>query len=287
MINKLKQLLLSSRPLSWVNTAYPFAAGYIMTQRSFNLILIIGSLYFLIPYNLLMYGLNDVFDYESDLVNQRKGGLQGAVLNKSIHLLTIYSSILINIPFLIYLYAVGNLFSAVILTFIVFMVLAYSLPKLRFKERPILDSFTSSCHFMGPLLFAFSLVGFNSFNIVIIISFVFWGMASHAFGAVQDIIADKKAKIKSIATVLGAKKTVRLSILFYILSGLILLFDGRTAAIVGLIDLFYIFNILPYRNVTDKLSETANNGWKRFLILNYVCGFLLTMYLITTYNHLV
>ena len=70
----------ASRPVSWINTAYPFAAGYVMVEREIDARLVVGTLFFLIPYNLLMYGINDVFDYESDLRNPRKGGVEGALL---------------------------------------------------------------------------------------------------------------------------------------------------------------------------------------------------------------
>ncbi len=73
-----KQLFVASRPVSWVNTAYPFAAAYLLTTRQVDLTLLVGVLFFLIPYNLAMYGINDVFDYESDLRNPRKGGAHGA-----------------------------------------------------------------------------------------------------------------------------------------------------------------------------------------------------------------
>ena len=76
----IRQLLLSSRPLSWVNTAYPFAAAYLLTVREVDWVFIVGTIYFLVPYNLAMYGINDVFDYESDLRNPRKGGVEGDVL---------------------------------------------------------------------------------------------------------------------------------------------------------------------------------------------------------------
>jgi hypothetical protein len=68
-VKTLRMLLLSSRPLSWVNMAYPFAAAYLLTAREIDLAWVIGTLYFLVPYNLAMYGINDVFDYESDLRN--------------------------------------------------------------------------------------------------------------------------------------------------------------------------------------------------------------------------
>ena len=57
-----RQLLGSSRPVSWVNTAYPFAAAYLLAGGGITAALVIGTLWFLIPYNLLMYGVNDVFD---------------------------------------------------------------------------------------------------------------------------------------------------------------------------------------------------------------------------------
>ena len=85
-------LIQSSRPISWINTAFPFAATYVFFTDRIDLTLVIGTLFFLIPYNLLMYGINDVFDYESDLHNPRKGGIEGAVLDKSLHKLTIWVS---------------------------------------------------------------------------------------------------------------------------------------------------------------------------------------------------
>ena len=79
MTKNARLLFTSSRPLSWINTAFPFAAGYYMISGRVDATLIVGSLFFLIPYNLLMYGINDVYDYESDLRNPRKGGVEGAV----------------------------------------------------------------------------------------------------------------------------------------------------------------------------------------------------------------
>ena len=76
----IRALFLTSRPLSWVNTAFPFAAAYLVTTREVDATLIVGTLFFLVPYNVAMYGINDVFDYASDLRNPRKGGVEGALL---------------------------------------------------------------------------------------------------------------------------------------------------------------------------------------------------------------
>ena len=50
-----------------MNTAYPFAAGYLVMGGGIDMQPIVGLLFFLIPYNLLMYGINDVCDYDSDM----------------------------------------------------------------------------------------------------------------------------------------------------------------------------------------------------------------------------
>ena len=78
LASDVRTLVLASRPVSWINTAFPFAAAYLLTTREIDLVLVVGTIYFLVPYNLAMYGINDVFDYESDLANPRKGGVEGA-----------------------------------------------------------------------------------------------------------------------------------------------------------------------------------------------------------------
>ena len=44
----------------------------------------------------------------------------------------------------------------------------------------------------------------------------------------------------------------------------------------------YIANIAPYVSIADSDCETANAGWRRFLLLNYVTGFLITQLLLWT-----
>ncbi|OYX55956.1 MAG: prenyltransferase, partial [Micrococcales bacterium 32-70-13] len=199
----LGQLLVSSRPLSWINTAFPFAAAYLLTTGRIDAAFIIGTIYFLIPYNLAMYGINDVFDYESDLRNPRKGGVEGALLDPSIHRTTLWAAVITNVPFLVALVALGSPLSWLVLAVSVFAVIAYSAIGLRFKEKPVLDSITSSTHFVSPAVYGLVLAGavFTPALWLILISFFLWGMASHAFGAVQDVIADREGGLASIATV--------------------------------------------------------------------------------------
>ena len=277
----LRNLFVSSRPLSWVNTAFPFAAAYVLSQ-GVDLTLVIGTIYFLIPYNLAMYGINDVFDYESDLRNPRKGGVEGAVLDRSMHRPTLVAVAVTNIPFIAYLVAVGDPLSWLVLAISLFAVVAYSAKGLRFKEQPFLDSITSSTHFVSPAVYGLVLGGavFTPALWALLGAFVLWGMASHAFGAVQDVIADREGGLASVATVIGARATVRLSVVMYVLAGVLLLFTEWPGPLAGILALPYAVSCAVYWNITDAAAETANRGWKRFLYLNFVTGFLVTMLLI-------
>ena len=278
----LRALFVSSRPLSWVNTAFPFAAGYFMATREIDLVFVLGTIYFLIPYNLAMYGINDVFDYESDLRNPRKGGVEGALLDRSMHRPTLWAALLTNVPFLVFLVIVGHPLSWLVLAVSVFAVIAYSAPGLRFKERPFVDSVTSSTHFVSPAVYGLVLAGavFTPALWALLAAFFLWGLASHAFGAVQDVIADREADISSIATVIGARATTRLAVIAYLLAGVLLLFTEWPGSLAAVLVLPYAAVCAPFWSIADADAEQANRGWRKFLALNFATGFLVTMLLI-------
>jgi alkaline phosphatase len=100
----MREILAASRPFSWVNTAYPFAAGALMaTGGRLDATLVVGTLFFLVPYNLLMYGVNDVFDYASDLRNPRKGGIEGGLVAperaRAVHRRILVACVVSTVPF--------------------------------------------------------------------------------------------------------------------------------------------------------------------------------------------
>ena len=273
-----RRILLASRPVSWVNTAFPFAAAMALAGQ-FDARLLIGSLFFLVPYNLAMYGINDVFDHASDTANPRKGGVEGALLPPATHRTTITASIALSAPFVVALILLGNPASWAVLAVSLFAVVAYSVPGLRFKEIPVLDSITSSTHFVNPAVYGIVLAGtaWTPQLVFVLVAFFLWGMASHAFGAVQDIVPDREGGIASVATALGAKATVRLAVLLWIGAGGLLLFTGWPIALAAALALPYIALAAPFWNVSDADSGRANRGWRKFLWVNYACGFLVTM----------
>ncbi|WP_349427136.1 prenyltransferase [Microbacterium sp. LWS13-1.2] len=277
-----RQLLIASRPVSWINTAYPFAAAYLVTTRQIDATLVIGTLFFLVPYNLAMYGINDVFDYESDLRNPRKGGAHGAVLDRRMHRVTLWAAGLLCLPFVAYLLVVGSPASWLVLAASLFFVVFYSAPPLRLKERPFLDSATSSVHFFSPAVYALVLAGatWTLPLAALIVAFALWGVASHAFGAVQDVVADREAGIASIATARGARWTVRFALACYVAAGIAMLATTWPGPVAAVLAIPYLVTVWRYRSVTDAEAATATAGWGRFLWLNQLSGFVVTLLLI-------
>ncbi|CDJ99400.1 4-hydroxybenzoate polyprenyltransferase [Microbacterium sp. C448] len=278
----IRTLFVSSRPISWVNTAFPFAAAYLLATREIDVVLIVGTIFFLIPYNLAMYGINDVFDYESDMRNPRKGGAHGAVLDRRLHPVTLWAAGLACLPFVVFLVSVGGPLSWLVLAFSLFFVVFYSAPPLRLKEVPFADSMTSSIHFFSPAVYGLVLAGvsWTPGLVAIIVAFALWGIASHAFGAVQDVSADREAGISSIATARGAAWTVRFALVCYGLSGLTMLASEWPGPLAALLVIPYLAAVWPYRSVSDAASDEATRGWRAFLWINQLAGFGVTLLLV-------
>lgn len=275
------RLVASSRPLSWINTAFPFAAAYVLTtgRIELDLALVVGTVFFLVPYNLAMYGINDVFDYPSDLRNPRKGGVEGALLAPELHRPTLIASAVVCAPFVVMLVALGSWPSWIVLAVSLLAVVAYSAPPLRTKERPLLDSITSSTHFVSPAVYGLVLAGatWTPQLVALLAAFFLWGMASHAFGAVQDVVPDREAGIASIATALGAARTTRLALGMWAGAGLLMLATGWPGVVASVLAVPYLVAAWPYRSVSDADSGRANGGWRWFLGINYACGFVVTL----------
>src|SRR5690554_1788122 len=278
------RVLLASRPLSWINTAYPFGAAVLMTTGTVDVAFVVGVVFFLVPYNLLMYGVNDVFDHASDLANPRKGGVEGALLDPGVHRTVLIAAFASTVPFVIALLVLGNPGSWLVLGVVLLAVVGYSAPRMRWKEIPVLDSATSATHFVGPAVYGLVLVEarWTWHVVVVIVAFFLWGMASHAFGAVQDVVPDRAGGIASIATAFGAARTVRLALAAWALAGVLVAFLPWPGRLAALFVLPYLWLAWPFRSVRDEDSARANRGWRHFLAVNYAVGFGVTMILIAT-----
>jgi 4-hydroxybenzoate polyprenyltransferase len=125
-----------------------------------------------------------------------------------------------------------------------------------------------------PAIYGLVLAGapLGTLTLLLLGAFFLWGMASHAFGAVQDVVADREAGVASIATVIGAKGTVRFAVALYALAGVVMTLAPWPLPLIAPVALIYIAAIAPWWSVADEAAEGANKGWRRFLLLNFIAG---------------
>lgn len=81
---KIKEVLRISRPRFWIYQAATYGLiGALSTTRGLAVFsdwkYWLFFVYFLIPTNLLIYGVNDIFDYETDKLNPKKGTYEALV----------------------------------------------------------------------------------------------------------------------------------------------------------------------------------------------------------------
>jgi len=211
-----RALVTISRPLFWFNTAVPYAWGWLLSGRPLDLPTIALIVYFTFPFNLLLHGINDIFDYESDLRNARKDSAEGALLVNPGNFRRLTILILVwNVPALLALALLGS--GAAIAAFLGLLALsvAYSAPP-RLKGRPGLDSLANVLY-AGSLLVAVLASGITPAPWAIVGAFALWAIASHAFTAIQDLPADAAAGIRTVAVAFGATPTALGALLLYLL----------------------------------------------------------------------
>lgn len=276
-----------SRPLWWFATCLPFIIGALLADASLGVTFFLGALYFLFPYNLLLYGTNDMFDYDSDEHNVRKNSAtHGTTLAKIKQPALRKRIIYTNVPFVLLLMVLGNIESSVFLVMMLYLVLAYSVTGLRYKEIPFIDSLTSAFHYASPFLFALLLFSSPDLWTPAFASFYFWAVGSHAFAAIQDITPDKRAGIKTIATYLGVSKTLIFVVITFGLAAIapILSYGVYGFIAVGIIVPYVIGVLSTWRYRDNDQALQFVTVWHRFLKLSYVVAIVGSITLLYLYN---
>jgi len=77
----IRRLFIISRPVINIPAVALFVAGVGVSASPVNWLVVLGVIYFIVPMGLIIYGINDIADRESDEQNARKGGVDGAVVS--------------------------------------------------------------------------------------------------------------------------------------------------------------------------------------------------------------
>jgi 4-hydroxybenzoate polyprenyltransferase len=270
-----------SRPRFWIYLLGPYLIGSILAFEPTQLILQwqfwLGFVYFTFPANLLIYGVNDIFDYETDKLNPKKIEYETLVTPKERIRLWLFI-LATNTPFIFALYLINSLTSMGILGFL-FLGIQYSSIPIRAKSRPFLDSLFNILYIfpgiIGYSLFSLSL----NLDYRLLISAGLWTMAMHTYSAIPDIEADRASQTPTIATVLGSKLTLIYCFICYTLAGILL---AQFNLILGIgIAIIYGFMIgLSYNQNSARIFKL----YTYFPLLNGIIGFILFWSIVIWYR---
>ncbi len=284
LLQHLRLLLRISRPSLWMYLLSPFAVGVLIgapdnfsQQPSLIALVLVFAIYFLFPANLLAYGLNDIFDYESDKKNPKKTD-PGALLPPDKHRRVASWITFFNIPFVL---AAFFLNAWAIGTFFLFLFLAvfYSAEPIRAKTKPVLDSLFNALYIL-PGIFGYYLVGGQDLRWPIVVAAVLWSMALHAYSAVPDIHADTEAGLRTIATTFGKKITLIICLALYLAASILAAqFLGNVSRTLGI-----IYAILVVITIQQKTSQDLLTIYSWFPLFNMITA--MALFLMVLLNKL-
>lgn len=262
-------LITTSRPRFWIYLFGPYlvgiTAGAATSADFLHLESILFALYFLLPANLLVYGINDIFDFETDSVNPKKAGYESLVGPDRRRTVLIAIAIL-TVPFLLPAILLAPRALPSIAAFL-FLSIFYSAPPIRAKAVPVLDSLFNALYIF-PGAFAYQILTGEFPPLWTIVAAGLWTAAMHAYSAIPDIEADTKAGVETIATLLGRGGTHIFCVGCFAVSGIVAAVNGSVASVLGIL-------YVGLMRWSDISPEDTFRVYKIFPIFNAIVGFLI------------
>lgn len=272
MLPPLKFLLKVSRPRFWIYVFGPYLIGLVAGASSRPDLLSVGviafAIYFLFPANLLIYGVNDIFDFETDKLNPKKQEYETLVQPSDRRGLFI-AILLTNLPFIIAAFFLNTVTLFAMAGFLLLSIF-YSAPPFRAKAIPIVDSMFNALYFL-PGVFSYGIMTGKLPPATAMIAAFLWTMAMHAYSAIPDIQADTEAGVETVATLLRREGTLLFCSACYLLSAILAFrYLGAFAGILGI-----IYLSLMAASLFTRQTGGVYRIYQYFPLVNSACGFLL------------
>ena len=269
VLGHLRYLLVLSRPRFWLYLAGPVAVGVTYgigdVSELFTPITVALAAYFLVPANVFLYGVNDVFDADIDELNPKKSEREARWQGDHLVVAAVLLSALLGLgtflitPTVAWPYLAGFLLLSV----------GYSAPPVRFKTTPFLDSLSNGLYVL-PGAAAYATVAGAHPPLAALVGAWLWTMGMHTFSAIPDIGPDREADIRTTATVLGESRTYGYCVAVWAAAAVAFAaVDVRLGALLGVYPVFVAW-------VAASSVDVARAYWW-FPAVNTVVGTLLAM----------
>lgn len=251
-LQSIKYIFRMSRPLFWFYLAGPVIVGTSYGASSvsefFTPATILCFLYFLIPANIYLYGVNDLFDKEIDKLNPKKSEEgQEEIYRDS---LLVRSFIVLSGISSIGLYSVLSHDAMIPVFLFVALGFSYSAKGIRLKTKPLLDSVSNGMYILPGLAIYMTLSG-SLPSVSIILGAWIWSMSMHTFSAIPDIDSDREGGIRTTATYLGKENTLLYCGILWLISSILFVINHFYFSLMIIYPLIIVYIKLKSYNVSE------------------------------------
>jgi 4-hydroxybenzoate polyprenyltransferase len=256
LARKLLFLIQVSRPIIWPVLPLVYCLGLNASHASLSVAAMIQIVLLTFPMNLVGCGLNDIYDYESDRRSSRRRAVWGAVVRDEDRPLVFLAS-LFMLPLIVlgagFTRNWGNIFATLGLLLVAW---AYSVPPLRLKERPPLDSLANGLgYFLLPFTMGYSL---NADPRTMLPKYYLLGLCVcgiHALATAADYEADRAAGHRTMAVAFGRRAAAAIACAAFSLTFVFADFQGT--AVRGYVAICAIATLISALIPSDRVIAGA------------------------------
>ena len=271
-VSEQRDLLRISRPRVGLGIALLFLGSALVVDGRPSVAVVLGVLYFLAPYGLVLFGLGPV-DGADPLAVARAGRIRLAIAAT-------------NLPLLIAIVLLSGAAAGLALALAVGAAIAWSVPPLRTKARPVVDAVTGAMLVALPAAAGFLVAGLAVADLPwpALLAVGAWGVASYALRAIRDQTRDRAAGMATIATMLGGRWTAVVSLAGFALAATLSATYGPLGALAALgLDLYLLLPAMVLLSTHgDPAAEAAaaRRAWSGFVGLDRLVGLWLALLLL-------
>ncbi|MEX0613550.1 MAG: UbiA family prenyltransferase [Pirellulales bacterium] len=216
-----------SRPIVWPVLPLVYGLGLHAARAPLNMAALAQMILLTFPMNLIGCGLNDIYDYESDRRCPRRRAIWGAVVRAEDRPFILQAA-LAMMPLVVLGACLTRNWNNIVATVsLVLVAWLYSVPPMRLKERPPLDSLANGVgYFLLPFVMGYSM-GADPRDMPLryyLLALCVCGV--HALATAADYEADRAAAHRTLAVAFGRRTAASVAFAVFLIAWLFGDFHG-------------------------------------------------------------
>jgi 4-hydroxybenzoate polyprenyltransferase len=195
-----------------------YGLGMNAANAATSMAAVIQMILLTLPMNFIGCGLNGIYDYDSDRRSSRRGAVWGAIVQPEDRSL-VFQGCVAMMPLMIFGACLtrnwDNLVATVSLVLIAWL---YSVPPVRLKERPPLDSLANGIGYFLPFVMGYSLGGDPRSMPLKYYLLALSVCGIHALAAAADYDADRAAGHRTLAVAYGRRAAAAAAFVLFLVT---------------------------------------------------------------------